>query len=624
MSEVEGVVVLGMHRSGTSLITRLVNLVGMSMCRDDDLVIGRAGNPRGHWEAQSMNAFNDELLGELGARWYCPPRNDQGAFERLVATHGARALATLADAHPSRPYVWKDPRTSILLPFWARVLAGRVAYVLAVRHPFEVCDSLERRDQFAPRLGLALWERYTREGILRAAGAPVVIGTYDEVLAAPVEWCERLAAFLSGLGLPAEMNAPGVKAFVSPGLRHSERSWTDPDHSAGLSRAHRTLARVASEPVWQSVYEPPSLGEETPDTEATFELIRTAGRTSSEIPERAALPTELLSAAATPAARAVGAPAVPVSVILGEAAARDEHTRQLFDRTAPAGFEVLALGGTAVGGVDDAGSRRVFDAPVAGGDVGAYAAAVEAARGRMVVVCTQRLSYLDVRWHERVADAMRPGRVGSAAVGLAPAEVPRLRYWGRRFCDDALATAPLLWRGGVSGVPLLSEEMFAVNREVVVTAGGLDPGFETLATAIAELSLRLWRMGFRSSVATDTDARIGRSRSRRAADGTDLADRIRIASLHLDPALRKRFDGVAKRQPGYEAAHQRVLASELDSRRAVIDAVCARSAVQYFNLFPTQIGLGHTAVSVILDAARRRAGRLRRALRSDFFPPDIA
>jgi hypothetical protein len=171
----EGVVVLGMHRSGTSLVTRLVSLLGLGLCREEDLLVGRKANPRGHWESSSMLAFNDRLLDELHASWFCPPLLQEPELERLLKRHGREALARLHDTHREHPWVWKDPRTCALLPFWSTVLKGRAAYVLVLRHPLEVSDSLARRDGYSPALGLALWERYTREAMLGAAGLPMLV-----------------------------------------------------------------------------------------------------------------------------------------------------------------------------------------------------------------------------------------------------------------------------------------------------------------------------------------------------------------------------------------------------------------------------------------------------------------
>src|ERR1700734_2392312 len=66
------VVVLGMHRSGTSVVARIINLLGLPLCRDDDILSG-PDNPTGYWESGSLVKFNDRLLKMFGGSWVFPP-----------------------------------------------------------------------------------------------------------------------------------------------------------------------------------------------------------------------------------------------------------------------------------------------------------------------------------------------------------------------------------------------------------------------------------------------------------------------------------------------------------------------------------------------------------------------
>src|SRR4051794_30509068 len=116
------VVVLGMHRSGTSVATRLVNLLGVHVCRPSDLVRFHQGNERGHWESATLVAANEELLSRVGARWWCPPALATPMSEVPVDDAERARLHTLFDSsHPAAPSVWKDPRTCITLPVWRKV-----------------------------------------------------------------------------------------------------------------------------------------------------------------------------------------------------------------------------------------------------------------------------------------------------------------------------------------------------------------------------------------------------------------------------------------------------------------------------------------------------------------------
>ncbi len=68
------VLVLGMHRSGTSALTRCINLMGVATGRSDDLVSGGEANPNGYWESGLLQRLNNEILAAWDATWYAPPR----------------------------------------------------------------------------------------------------------------------------------------------------------------------------------------------------------------------------------------------------------------------------------------------------------------------------------------------------------------------------------------------------------------------------------------------------------------------------------------------------------------------------------------------------------------------
>ena len=65
--------ILGMHRCGTSLITRVVNLLGWHLGAEERLMKADQFNPKGYWEHQSIVDLNDEILRRLGGSWRDPP-----------------------------------------------------------------------------------------------------------------------------------------------------------------------------------------------------------------------------------------------------------------------------------------------------------------------------------------------------------------------------------------------------------------------------------------------------------------------------------------------------------------------------------------------------------------------
>src|SRR5919199_1007539 len=105
-----GVFVLGMHRSGTSVATRLINLLGLPAPTEEDLLPPDRGNPRGYWESSSLVACNDRLLEALGSEMTCPEAFSPG-WERDPRLHAFYPEAAKLFGHvfPAPPWVFKDP-----------------------------------------------------------------------------------------------------------------------------------------------------------------------------------------------------------------------------------------------------------------------------------------------------------------------------------------------------------------------------------------------------------------------------------------------------------------------------------------------------------------------------------
>ena len=164
--------VLGMHRSGTSALTRVLGLMGAALPHDP--MPPTADNPQGYWESQRIARLNNRLLESAGTDWSndaaIPP---EWFADPCRAGDREEAIALLADEFAAAPsIVLKDPRICRLIPFWKTVLdaAGfETRAVLALRDPLEVARSLAARaadPAFSPAAipdparGLLLWLRY--------------------------------------------------------------------------------------------------------------------------------------------------------------------------------------------------------------------------------------------------------------------------------------------------------------------------------------------------------------------------------------------------------------------------------------------------------------------------------
>ena len=227
--------ILGGHRSGTSLVSGLFWHAGLHM---GGLVPAGPDNPRGFFESAEVLAAHEALLAAQERDWTCPPhRLDPHAcdLEPLAAV-----VSRLASA--GRPWGVKDPRLLFLLPAWLEILpAMRLVGVL--RHPAAVAASLAARNGFSPPVARALAAAQLARlaALQRELGFPVL--DYDGPRPALLAGTQAVA---EAMGLQWDEGAAGN--LFDPGLRHQKaRGPGGPDHEAlaaaaaggGAGRAYR-------------------------------------------------------------------------------------------------------------------------------------------------------------------------------------------------------------------------------------------------------------------------------------------------------------------------------------------------------------------------------------------------
>lgn len=221
------VVVLGMHRSGTSMVTRIINLLGLSIGPDDRLLSPKPDNEKGFWENLDIAQINDDLFLQLGGRWDWPTYLPMDwAESHDLESLRSRARAAV-DGLGRDPAVVKDPRLSVTLPLWQTIAAIPKA-VLAIRHPVEVAESLARRNHIPMEKACELWLHYVGNAVANAPDGLIV--DYQTLLEDPLTGAERLRAWLGLPDLGPDVAAE-IFAFADPSLRH---------HAAGASEGNAT------------------------------------------------------------------------------------------------------------------------------------------------------------------------------------------------------------------------------------------------------------------------------------------------------------------------------------------------------------------------------------------------
>ena len=229
--------ILGMHRSGTSAISRILSLLGVHLGAPSALLEPFDDNPKGYWEHSRIVQINDDILGRFGGRWNVPPVFPDGwAGSAEVADLRDTARQLVATEFAGQPlWGWKDPRTCLTLPFWQEVI-GPVRYLLVVRNPAAVVASLYKRDRMSALDSEGLWLAYLQASLTHTAGHPRSFVFFDDLLGDLTGELRRLAQFI---GRPEVAEDPGLRRtitdFIENELWHHRRSAEDLIRDAALS-----------------------------------------------------------------------------------------------------------------------------------------------------------------------------------------------------------------------------------------------------------------------------------------------------------------------------------------------------------------------------------------------------
>ncbi|MBI5429093.1 MAG: hypothetical protein HY938_01405 [Nitrosomonadales bacterium] len=221
------IVVLGMHRSGTSAITRGLQVLDVDL--GDKLIGGIAGNnEKGFWEDAEVNDFNNALLVKLGSAWDRLNAIDELALmgPKLLPERDQAKELLRSKLRSDSIFAFKDPRTAVLLPFWQSVfdaLGLTASYLIVVRNPMEVAESLSRRDGISLLKGMLLWVKYSVAAVRGTQGAQRVFVSYAAMMHNPRLQLKRIS---QALYLPSpEANPQGLfeytEEFLGPELRHN-------------------------------------------------------------------------------------------------------------------------------------------------------------------------------------------------------------------------------------------------------------------------------------------------------------------------------------------------------------------------------------------------------------------
>jgi hypothetical protein len=243
------ILISGMHRSGTSAITRVVSLLGAGL--PGDVIEAKGDNERGFWEGRAVIDLDEKALEGFGSwwgGWQSVDTTQLLASERLVA--GARQL--VRDKFPDADIiVLKDPRVSRVLPLWQRALdeeGYRCLHVVALRHPGAVAKSLQHRNGLSPEASTLSWLAHTLDAEQHTREQPHVFVAFENLLR---DWRSEMDRVSRTLDIDwpdaPDAVAEEVDEFIEPGLARQAPAAGSPGAVSSVNPLYDVLQRWSAD-----------------------------------------------------------------------------------------------------------------------------------------------------------------------------------------------------------------------------------------------------------------------------------------------------------------------------------------------------------------------------------------
>jgi len=209
------VFVVGMHRSGTSMVTGLLGMCGLYL--GDNLKRPMRENPKGFFEDNEFVNINKEILRQSGGRWDVPPAE--------IKVDGALRgrMKAFMDKWPTDKVIGlKDPRTCLTFGEWRKVVDDEVRLVCVRRNSVEIAESLHRRNGMGRELAFELSAYYYRTLWDNAStGTDIVFQfAFTNYCKYFEDWRTELKRVCDFLGLEIPADTSAIEAFIEPRLRH--------------------------------------------------------------------------------------------------------------------------------------------------------------------------------------------------------------------------------------------------------------------------------------------------------------------------------------------------------------------------------------------------------------------
>lgn len=255
--------VIGAHRSGTSSVTGLLNLMGLYLGPEGSLIPALPENPKGFWERRDILELDKEILNSASANWYRVSDFELSKIDdsaRLDYQKEIQKIVSSLNEH--KPWAVKEPRLSLLFPLWKSFLENPIC-LHVVRNPLEVAKSLRTRNNFPLSVGLALWEHYLICEIKHLWDVRKIHLLHDELMHDPSSSVVRIFNELKKLGVSGiRMPSPEIIAeFIDPKL-HREKASSNSESEVITPAQLKLWQEIRTREIWKKE-KPPEISSQS-------------------------------------------------------------------------------------------------------------------------------------------------------------------------------------------------------------------------------------------------------------------------------------------------------------------------------------------------------------------------
>ncbi|PBB44076.1 hypothetical protein CK222_10115 [Mesorhizobium sp. WSM3866] len=227
------IMVLGMHRSGTSALTRAISLLGAALPKQ--VIAPDENNANGYWEPTSLNMLNEKMLTEAGSSWDdWRPYDVRKLSEERRKFYRSEIARIIGEEYGTAPlFIIKEPRIARFAEMYADILTSLqidIRYVFVFRNPLAVAASLGKRGGSSRGFGTLVWLRHVLDAEQASRGKHRALISYEAIVENWRPCLQRIADTLS-LDWPRSIDEAksDVDAFISSANQHHSASQDELD-----------------------------------------------------------------------------------------------------------------------------------------------------------------------------------------------------------------------------------------------------------------------------------------------------------------------------------------------------------------------------------------------------------